>query len=82
MRDNHGFRWQNNMYCWYVPRKRTTPGKDLMMIGYHPEFGRVQYWRHETKNPGAGNTFFLYYNNKGKRVKYNVKKWLCDMTNT
>jgi len=79
MENEYGFRWKQKMCCWFVPRGQSTPGKDLMMIGSHPEFGRVQYWRHETKNPQSGDTFFLYYDKNGKKIKERVHPWFRKM---
>ena len=53
-----GYIWQNKINAWIIKRRRGQ-AYDMMLRGYHPEKGVVQYWRHETKSAGAGQTFLF-----------------------
>lgn len=74
--ENHGFIWQSTVNTWKIPRGIRYFGSDMMLKGKHPKYGIVHYWRHETKHPGAGQSFLLWWiieEKKGKMKRVTIK---------
>ena len=63
-----GYEWQDRVNTWIIQRRRGQ-AYDMMLRGYHPEKGIVQYWRHETKSPGAGQTLLIWDEGKKRKKK-------------
>jgi len=74
---NSGYVWQDTVNSWIILRKRGRKAYDMMLRGYHPEKGIVQYWRHETKSPGAGQTM-LFWDEGKKRKRIQVSCLLAE----
>jgi hypothetical protein len=75
-----GFRWQEDVYCWFIDGRNAL---DQMVPGYHPEKGRVQYWRHETSSRQSGSTMLMWdvmdpNTKKVKRKRIQVHKYFQD----
>lgn len=68
-----GFTWQTTANGWFIPERATT--LDMMIPGSHPDYGYVQYWRHETKSRQSGSTTLIWYE-KGKRKQMQVHKYI------
>ncbi len=72
---NLDFSWNPCVYTWLIPRGTSKPGSDMMLRGTHPQYGIVQFWRHETKHPGAGQTLLVWYEGK-KKKRIQVHKYI------
>jgi hypothetical protein len=70
-----GFTWQTMTNGWFIPERIST--LDMMIPGTHPDYGYVQYWRHETKSRQSGSTVLIWYEGK-KRKQIQVHKYIRD----
>ena len=66
-----GYIWDEKTNIWLVPRRNKKPGSDIMISGYCQGKGKVQYWRHETKHPGAGQTLLIWDEETPNGIKRN-----------
>lgn len=65
------FVWEDRCNVWKISQNdhyRIKIANDIMIRGYHPQLGKVQYWRHETKSRGAGQTYIIWYENNKKKT--------------
>jgi hypothetical protein len=67
---NSHYVWENTANIWVIEQfnyGKIKYANDIMVRGYHPVLGKVQYWRHETRSMGAGQTKIISYQNNKKK---------------
>jgi hypothetical protein len=67
---NSYYVWENTANIWVIGiynHGNIKYHNHIMVRGYNPVLGKVQYWRHETKSVGAGITKIISYQNNKKK---------------
>jgi cellulose biosynthesis protein BcsQ len=67
--------WNKKALIWLIERTNLRKASDIMIPGYHPDKGYVQYWRHETSKASSGQTLIIWYEkNKKKSMRVSFLK--------